>query len=157
MPNPSTADQDRTTGPDSQLTTEPKESFGDILNQYEQSHTHQAATGEKGLQGTVIAVSGESVFVDIGFKTEGIIPLADFHGEGVHSGDTLPVSIKGRDPEGYYELSPLKVERPRDWSAFEKAFAGKTPILGTVTGVIKGGLSVDVGVRAFMPVGSRRR
>ena len=66
-------------------------------------------------------------------------------------GDKLPVSVKGRDPEGYYELTRAKVERPKDWSALEKAFADKATIVGTVTGVIKGGLSVDVGVRAFMP------
>jgi len=59
--------------------------------------------------------------------------------------------VKGRDPEGYYELSRLKVELPKDWSALEQAFAEKTVILGTVTAVVKGGLSVDVGVRAFMP------
>ena len=66
-------------------------------------------------------------------------------------GDKLPVSIKGRDPEGYYELSRIKVERPKDWSALERAFADKATIAGTVTAVVKGGLSVDVGVRAFMP------
>ena len=67
------------------------------------------------------------------------------------AGDKLLVSVKGRDPEGYYELTRAKVERPKDWSALEKAFADKATIVGTVTGVIKGGLSVDVGVRAFMP------
>ena len=56
--------------------------------------------------------------------------------------------------DGYYELSRFKTALPRDWSALERAFADKTTIMGTVTGVIKGGLSVDVGVRAFMP-GSR--
>ena len=61
------------------------------------------------------------------------------------------VSVKGRNPEGYYELTRAKVERPKDWSALEKAFADKATIVGTVTGVVKGGLSVDVGVRAFMP------
>ena len=98
-------------------------------------------------------MTAESVLVDIGFKTEGILPLADFTkaGETVKRGDKFPVSIKGRDPEGYYELSRLKVERPRDWSALEKAFADKAPIAGVVTAVVKGGLSVDVGVRAFMP------
>ena len=59
--------------------------------------------------------------------------------------------MTGRDPEGYYQLTRAKVERPKDWSALEKAFAEKSTIVGTVTGVIKGGLSVDVGVRAFMP------
>src|SRR4029077_4173342 len=58
---------------------------------------------------------------------------------------------KGRDLDGYYELSRFKVERPMDWTGLEKAFADKTTVLGTVTGVIKGGCSVDVGVRAFMP------
>jgi small subunit ribosomal protein S1 len=148
-------DQDRLSGPESQTTNEPGESFGDILSQYEQSHSHRTETdeGRKALEGTVVAVTGESVFLDIGFKTEGILPLAAFTsaGDTVKRGDKIPVSIKGRDPEGYYELSRLRVERPKDWSSLEKAFADKAPIAGTVTAVVKGGLSVDVGVRAFMP------
>jgi small subunit ribosomal protein S1 len=101
----------------------------------------------------VIAVSAESVFFDIGFKTEGIMPLAVFQGAGetVKPGDKIPVSVKGRDPEGYYELSRQKIAQPRDWSSLEQAFADKATIVGTVTGVIKGGFSVDVGVRAFLP------
>jgi small subunit ribosomal protein S1 len=153
MSNPSMLDQDRVPGPDSQPSNEPSESFGDILSQYEQSHAHKAEGGGRGLEGTVIAITGESVFLDIGFKTEGIIPLADFRnaGETVQPGDKLPVSVKGRDQEGYYELSRVKVERPKDWSSLEKAFADKAPIAGVVTALIKGGVSVDVGVRAFMP------
>lgn len=156
MSNPSTLDQDGATGLGSQPANEPAESFGDILSQYEQSHSHRIEEGKRGLEGTVIAVTGESVYLDIGFKTEGIIALADFAsaGETVKAGDKIPVSIKGRDPEGYYELSRTKVERPKDWTSLEKAFADKTPIAGVVTAVVKGGLSVDVGVRAFMP-GSR--
>ncbi len=154
MANPSMLDQDRASVPESEPTNEPNhESFGDILSQYEQSHSHRPGEGGKGLEGTVIAVSGESVFLDIGFKTEGIIPAADFAaaGETVKPGDKVQVTIKGRDPEGYYELSRIKVERPRDWSSLEKAFADKAAIAGMVTAVVKGGLSVDVGVRAFMP------
>ena len=154
MSNPSTLDQDRHTGSGSQANSnESNESFGDILSQYERSHSHKPEQGTQGREGTVIAVSADSVFLDIGFKTEGILPLAVFQsaGETVKPGDKIPVSIKGRDPEGYYELSRLRVERPKDWSALEKAFAEKTPILGVVTAVIKGGVSVDVGVRAFMP------
>ena len=149
MPN-SFLDQDPLARPDSQPATENNESFGDILSQYEQSHAHKPETGA-GLTGTVIAVSGESLFVDIGYKIEGILPVIDLHGAAVKAGDTLSVSIKGRDPEGYYQLSLLKVERPKDWSSLEKAFADKTPIAGVISGVIKGGVSVDVGVRAFMP------
>ena len=153
MPNPSMLDQDRVTAPGSQTNNEPGESFGDILSEFEQSHSHKAEEGGKGLEGTVVAVTGESVFLDIGYKTEGIIPLAVFQsaGETVKRGDKVAVSIKGRDPEGYYELTRLKVERPKDWSSLEKAFADKVAILGVVTAVIKGGVSVDVGVRAFMP------
>src|SRR3989442_6728030 len=121
MSNRSAIDKDRSAGPGSQPNQEPSESFADVLSQFERSHSHKPEEG-KGLEGTVIAVSNESVFLDIGFKTEGIIPLADFQatGDTVKRGDKLPVSVKGRDPEGYYELSRLKVERPKDWSALEK-------------------------------------
>jgi small subunit ribosomal protein S1 len=153
MPNPPTLDQDEAVRPDSQTPNQSGESFGDILSQYEKSHTHKAEQGGAGLQGTVVAVSNEAVFVDIGFKTEGIIPIIEFQkaGETIQRGDKVIVSIKGRDPEGYYELSRIKVERPKDWSSLEKAFAEKHAIGGVVTAVVKGGLSVDVGVRAFMP------
>jgi small subunit ribosomal protein S1 len=131
---------------------EPEESFGDMLSQYEKSHSRKREDGGKQLVGTVIVVSGDSIFLDIGFKSEGMLPLAALEaGKTVKTGDKLPVSVKGRDPEGYYQLTRAKVERPRDWAALEKAFADKATIVGTVTGVIKGGLSVDVGVRAFMP------
>src|ERR1035437_6411858 len=142
--------------PDSQPTAEPDESFGELLSQFEQSHSRKAEDGSKQIEGTVIAVSAESVFLDIGFKSEGILPLAAFQsaGEEVKPGDKLVVSVKGRDTDGYYELSRFKTALPKDWSSLEQAFAEKTTIMGTVTGVIKGGLSVDVGVRAFMP-GSR--
>jgi small subunit ribosomal protein S1 len=141
------------TAPESNPVTESNESFEDIFSQYEKTHSRKKEDRGKQLEGTVIAVSAESVFFDIGFKTEGIIPLAVFQraGEVVKPGDHMPVSVKGRDPEGYYELSRQKIARPTDWSSLEQAFADKTTVVGTVTGVIKGGFSVDVGVRAFMP------
>ncbi len=134
-------------------STEDAESFGDLLSQYEQSHSSRPDSGGGGVEATVIAVSGDSVFLDIGYKIEGILPLAAFTGAGesVKPGDKVRVSNKGRGPDGYYELSRLKVERPKDWSSLEKALAEKTPIAGLVTGAVKGGLTVDVGVRAFMP------
>ena len=153
MPNPSMLEPDRSPGADPQPNQDPDQSFGDILKQYERSHSHRAEEGGKGLEGTVIAITGDSVFLDIGYKIEGIIPLADFQsaGETVKPGDRIPVSIKGRNSEGYYDLSRLKVERPKDWSSLEQAFAARTAILGVVTALVKGGVSVDVGVRAFMP------
>src|ERR1039458_5165334 len=96
MVNPSPLDQDRAALPDSQPTTDNAESFGDILSQYEKSHKHRAEEGGRGLEGVVIAVSADSVFLDIGFKTEGLIRLAEFQaaGETVKPGDRMPVSIK---------------------------------------------------------------
>ena len=139
--------------PESTGTSESNESFADALAQYEKSHTRKPQGGGKQIEATVISVSGDSVFLDIGFKSEGILPLAVFQstGETVKPGDKFPVSVKGRDPEGYYELSRSRVERPTDWAALEQAFNSKAIILGTVTGVVKGGLTVDVGVRAFLP------
>ncbi|HXU18225.1 MAG TPA: 30S ribosomal protein S1 [Terriglobales bacterium] len=125
------------------------ESFGDILKQFERDHSRKKAEGSR--EATVISVTAESVVLDIGFKTEGVLPIAELRGETLQPGDKLNVAIKGRDPEGYYLLTRGKVSRPTDWDAFEKAFKEKSTILGTVTGIVKGGASVDVGVRAFMP------
>jgi small subunit ribosomal protein S1 len=141
--------------PEFSPTNEPNEnneSFGELLSQFELSHSRKDDRGEKRLEGIVIKVTSESVLVDIGYKTEGILPLTAFTaGESVKPGDKLYVTIKGRDPEGYYELTRGKVRRPTDWPALERAFADKATILGTVTSLVKGGLTVDVGVRAFLP------
>ena len=65
MSNPSMLDQDRPLDPKSSTTNEPDESFGDILSEYEQSHTHRIREeGKRGLEGTVVAVTGEAVFLD---------------------------------------------------------------------------------------------
>jgi small subunit ribosomal protein S1 len=135
--------------PESQ-PAETTQSFGDILSQFQKSHSRKTQ-GSKQLEGTVIAVTAEAVFFDIGYKSEGILPLTALQGETLKPGDKAQVTVKGRDLDGYYELSRFKVERPMDWSALEKAFADKAAVLGTVTAVVKGGFSVDVGVRAFMP------
>src|SRR5579863_6231342 len=139
--------------PEIQPVTDNAESFGDILSQFQKSHSHKTE-GSRQLEATVIAVTAESVFFDIGFKSEGILPLTALQGETLKPGDKALVTVKGRDLDGYYELSRFKVERPMDWSALEKAFADKSSVLGTVTALVKGGFSVDVGTRAFMP-GSR--
>jgi small subunit ribosomal protein S1 len=126
-------------------------SFADALSAFERSHTHRAAT--KQLEGNVVSLTADQVVLDIGYKMEGVLPRSSFpdNAEGVKAGDRFPVSITGRNEEGYYELSRFRVAQPRDWSALERAFAEKIAVAGTVTAVVKGGLSVDVGVRAFMP------
>jgi small subunit ribosomal protein S1 len=138
--------------PEPAPASEPAESFKDIFSQYEQSHSRKKEPGAQGREGTVITVTADSIVLDIGFKTEGVLPLTAFPADKPpQPGDKVQVTIKGRDPEGYYELTRGKVERPTDWASLEKAFAEKSTIVGTVTGVVKGGLSVDIGVRAFMP------
>ena len=135
-------------------SSESTESFDAILSQFEQSHSRRSGEGGRQIAGTVVAISAEYVFVDVGYKTEGVLPVGLFEKETVAPGDKLQVSVKGRNEEGYYELSRMRVETPKDWSSLEQAFADKAVIVGTVTGAVKGGLTVDVGVRAFMP-GSR--
>lgn len=136
-------------------TTQPEggESFKDLLTAFEKSSQPKRDAETRQIDGVVVAVTADSVLVDIGYKSEGILPLTVFTdaGETAKVGDHLRVTVKGRDPEGYYELSRFKVSRPTDWSSLEKAFAEKATIMGTVTAVVKGGLSVDIGVRAFMP------
>ena len=147
VPDPTNSHPDAT---EAEPSAEATESFGEILSQFQKSHARKV-DGGKQIQATVISVTPESVFFDIGYKSEGIFPVAALQGRALKPGDKLLVAIKGRDPDGYYELSQFKVERPTDWDALEKAFAGKAAVLGTVTAVVKGGFSVDIGVRAFMP------
>ena len=137
--------------PEPSAGSESNESFGNILSQFERSHTIKPEQGLR--EGTVVSVSADSLVLDIGFKTEGILHLSEFARDHQipKPGDKLQITIKGRDPEGYYQLTRGKAARATDWAALQRAFAEKTPIIGTVTAVIKGGLSVDVGVRAFMP------
>jgi small subunit ribosomal protein S1 len=139
--------------PPAEDPAELQENFADILQQFERSHTHKPASGVKQIEGTIVSLSAEQAFVDIGYKTEGVLPRSAFPGnaEGVKPGDKVLVSVKGRNEEGYYDLTRFKVSQPRDWSALEEAFAQKAAVVGTVTAVIKGGLTVDIGVRAFMP------
>jgi small subunit ribosomal protein S1 len=132
-------------------TGKPEASFGEMLSQFEQSHRPEP--GAKQLEGTVVSVSADAVYLDIGYKTEGVLARTAFrdNAESVKPGDRFRVSVKGRNAERYYELSLARVSQPTDWESLEAAFAQKLAIVGTVTAVVKGGLSVDVGVRAFMP------
>ena len=141
-----------------EVNAEPEESFADALSAFERAHSHHAESGAKQgakqLEGTVVSITPEQVFLDIGYKIEGVLPRSAFpnNAEAVKRGDTVPASITGRNEEGYYQLSRFRVAQPRDWTALEAAFAQKLAVAGTVTAAVKGGLSVDVGVRAFMPL-----
>jgi len=136
--------------PESPSAPESNESFDQILSEFEGKSRKRAPQSQ--LSGVVVSITPDVAVLDIGYKTEGTLPLTDFANEEVKVGDKVLVTVKGRDPEGgYYLLTRFKVARPTDWTALEKAFAEKSTIVGTVTAVIKGGVSVDIGVRAFMP------
>jgi small subunit ribosomal protein S1 len=145
------------TAPNSLNTPEPiddsTESFGSLLSQFEKTHGGQSKTEASQKEGIVISISSDSVFLDIGFKIEGVLSRGEFenNAHGIAVGDRFPVSVKGRNEEGYYALSRLKIAQPTDWSSLEEAYAQKAAVAGTVTSIVKGGLTVDVGVRAFMP------
>jgi len=151
MSNENTSDIQHPNQPSTD-TSESTESFGAALRDYERSHLHPDP-GNRQVEATVVSLSADSVFLDIGFKVEGVLPRTAFDNNAaeVQPGDRILVSIKGRNEEGYYALSRQKLAKVTDWASLEQAFADKSPIVGTVTAVVKGGLTVDVGVRAFMP------
>lgn len=132
------------------------ESFGDAFAEYERTHARKpdaATEGPRQIDATVVTLTADQVILDIGFKTEGVLPRTALpnSGDDVKPGDHMLVTVRGRNAEGYYELSRIRVVQPTDWTALQKAFDEKTPVAGTVTGVVKGGVTVDLGVRAFMP------
>jgi len=149
----------------------PDESFADILNEFEKStRTAPTAKGKgkgpgKGrgrskpaasaLHGTVVGVSGDFILIDYGAKSEGVIPAADLRDAdgnlSVKRGDSFDVAITGYNSEGMATLSRVTGPRPRDWDGLMRAFENKEIIAGRVTASLKGGFSVDVGTRAFMP------
>ena len=108
------------------------------------------------LQGTVVALNDLGVVVDIGAKREGLIPAAEF-GEvaltapPLSPGQVVEVERLGEEKDGYALLSYQRPLRRATWKKIEEAFRAKTTIEGTVVDLIKGGLVVDIGVRAFLP------
>lgn len=135
---------------ETQESTSQEASFGDILQAFEESHV-AVQTGQS-VQGRVVAVHENHLLVDIGQKSEGVLSKDQLEaGVSPDVGQELTVTVSGRNEEGALTLALNKVVVPKDWSAIEKAFAEETPVSGTVTGQVKGGLTIDIGVRAFMP------
>ena len=128
--------------------------YEQLLDDY--SHLAPPHEGEL-LQGHVLKVTGKEVIVDFGYKSEGLVPIEQFMmADGVvtvHVNDLIDVMIdrQGIQPEGFILLSHENASRLRNWDNLEKAHREALPISGRVLERIKGGLSVDVGVIAFMP------
>jgi small subunit ribosomal protein S1 len=128
-------------------------SFGDILKSFEASGRRSGGGGPR--RGTVVGISGDFVLIDYGSKAEGVIPASDLRDSdgtlSVKRGDTFDVAITGRNNEGMTTLSRVAGPRPRDWDALKAAFDNKQIVAGRVTAAVKGGFTVDLGVRAFLP------
>jgi small subunit ribosomal protein S1 len=129
-------------------------SYENLLDDY--SHFAPPAADEV-LQGTVLSITAKDVIVDFGYKSEGLVPIEQFQGPGgeitVQPGDAVDVMIDhaGEQPEGYVLLSHTRASRLRIWDNLEKAYQEQLVISGRVLGRVKGGLAVDVGIKAFMP------
>src|SRR3954468_344376 len=124
----------------------------------EQSAAEAAAPAEDNLlKGTVVKLTDKHVVVDVGFKSDGMVPVAQVLGRDgqprFKPGDSIDVVIdRGETEEGYVLLSHEKAARVRVWDDIDKAYAEKSSVKGYVVDRVKGGLSVDVGgVRAFLP------
>jgi small subunit ribosomal protein S1 len=133
---------------------EAENDFKTLLAAYE-GRTQRFSEGEV-VKGKIIAFSGSGVVVDVGFKSEGIIPLEQFLDDrGRHSikvGDVVDVFLEQtEDASGYVVLSREKAERMKIWDEIERAYRDGSVVKGRVIERIKGGLAVDIGVRAFLP------
>ncbi|MFO7983223.1 MAG: 30S ribosomal protein S1 [Desulfuromonadales bacterium] len=127
-----------------------EESFADLLEAYEQSGP-DVSRGEV-VQGTILQVTSDSVMVDIGYKSEGLISVDEFKDESgevtVKTGDVVDVLVEGTETEsGLLSLSKEKADRKKIWNSLEEGAV----VDGKIISRIKGGLSVDIGVNAFLP------
>ena len=106
------------------------------------------------VRGRVVEVRDSEVLVDIGYKSEGTIAMEEFRHAGTlpKVGDEIEVYLESKeDSEGLIVLSKDKADKIKVWDAISKSHDSGTPVEGKVVEVVKGGLSVDVGVRAFLP------
>ncbi len=135
------------------------EDFAAALESFDREQAAEAAAqafdDSAIVTGTVIKLTDKHVVVDVGMKSEGLIPIeqvVDHTGQPkLHPGDTVDVVIEREEPEGGYLLGYEKAQRLRVWDTVEKAHNEKTPVTGTVVGRVKGGLTVDIGIKAFLP------
>jgi small subunit ribosomal protein S1 len=128
--------------------------FAAMLGIYDDSFRNMAE-GEV-VKGTVLQVTETDIVVDVGYKSEGLISVSEFLDETgnvtVQPGDIVDVLLeRTEDREGHIVLSREKAEKMKIWDEVEKAYTERKVVIGRVIERIKGGLAVDIGVRAFLP------
>jgi small subunit ribosomal protein S1 len=142
---------------DTQMETEQElspQEYEHLLAQYENSFKN-LQEGQI-IRGRVIGITPSEVIVDIGYKSEGIIQVSeftDFSGKVmVKEGDAVDVLLeRTEDQNGYVVLSKDKAEKMKVWDEVEKSYRSGSTVRGRVIDRIKGGLAVDIGVKAFLP------
>jgi small subunit ribosomal protein S1 len=139
--------------PQAQTPPGAEEDYEELLEDY--SHFAPPAQGEI-YEGRVLKVTDKEVIIDFGYKTEGLVPIEQFVlPDGrvtVQPGDVVDVMVdRGIEVDGYILLSHEKAVRVRAWENLEKAYRERLLVSALVLGRTKGGLTVDVGVKAFMP------
>jgi small subunit ribosomal protein S1 len=138
---------------------EPGEDFSAALAAFEREQAAEAAAvevyGDKIVSGKVEKQTDKYLVVDVGLKSEGLLPLEQVtdHTGAVkfQPGDLIDVVIEREEPEGGYLVNYERAQRLRVWDVIEKAASEKTPVTGTVVSRVKGGLTVDIGIKAFLP------
>jgi small subunit ribosomal protein S1 len=128
------------------------ESFADIFGASERSSFKEGEIAK----GKVLSIDNDFVQIDIGFKSEGMIATWEFMTEeGVTTiavGDTVEVLVEEVESEdGQLVLSKEKAERLKVWDEISNAYDNEEAVEGTIVARVKGGLSVDIGVKAFLP------
>lgn len=105
------------------------------------------------VKGRILEIRPTDVLVDIGYKSEGAIPISEFRNiQDLHPGDEIEVLLEAlEDDDGMVVLSYQKAQHQRSWDRVVENYAEGAVIEGTIKGRVKGGLIVDVGVDAFLP------
>jgi small subunit ribosomal protein S1 len=128
------------------------EEMSKLMEQYDEQQ--EAASQNELIEVKVVAYTEQGVVVDLGQKSEGLIPAAEFTETDIPRPEpnaTIEVQRTGEHKDGYVILSYQKALRRRTWERIDEAYRGKEAITGKVVDRIKGGLVVDIGVRAFLP------
>ena len=128
------------------------EEMSKLMQEFDEKQ--EAAASHEVVEVKVVAYTEHGVVVDLGGKTEGLIPAAEFAETEIPRPDpdaTIEVQRSGEHKDGYEIVSYQKVLRRRTWEKIDAAFKAKETITGKVVDRIKGGLVVDIGVRAFLP------
>ena len=150
MPAVGTDDED-----DEDIVIPDEEELGRAVERQERGDPDEEEDVPVGvLEGVIVTVRDDGAFVDVGEKSEAFLPSPNVRGAKKPEwkpGDKIDVTVTGRSPEGYLLLSSMEAQRPTDWTHLETAYAANASIVGKVTETVKGGLAVDVGVRAFLP------